>query len=462
MNSMSRRPVHDPRTGAVIDGVDLLDADEVAAVVTAAAEAAPAWAAEPAERRCAYVQRLADALAARSAEVAERFSREHGKTPTEAAGELTRAVETLRWSAGAARRLTESFALPNRGGLRRDVEVEPAGPVLAITPWNFPAVILARKVGPALAMGCPVIVKAAEETPAVATAFAEAAAEAGLPPGVLRIVFAAPAQVEALIRRPEVRHVTFTGSTRVGRLVAAAAAEGPTPCTLELGGHAPAVVTADADLDRAVPAIAATAFGSAGQSCGAPSRLLVHRSRYEEFVDRLVDGLPGLDLAGEAGTERQWVIGPVQNPVRRAAVHALVTDAVNRGGRLRTGGTVDGLPGCYYPPTVLTDVPRGARVLGTEPFGPVVVVSPYDTDDEAVARANESEYALSAYVFGQGEHARDLARRLNAGSVTVNGVPGAAPDAPLGGRLASGYGYEGGTAGLMQFGRFKIVQEDMP
>jgi succinate-semialdehyde dehydrogenase/glutarate-semialdehyde dehydrogenase len=448
--------VVDPRTGAVIERLDLLAPGEVVDVGHRAGAAFPAWAATPIGERCRLVAALAAALAARAPEVARAYSREQGKTVDEAGLELARAVEMLEWAAAQAERILRSAPLPERFGLRRSVEAEPAGPVLAIVPWNFPAIVLARKLGPALVTGCPVVVKGAEQTPAVLRAFTAAAADAGLPPDTVRLIFAGPAESQALAGRPEFRHVTFTGSTRVGRLVAASAAANLTACTLELGGHAPAIVTAGADLDLAAARLAAAKFGSAGQSCAAPSRLIVAREVHDEFVDRLVAHAPRLDRDPGPGA----AMGPLNNEARRGAVHALVVDAVDRGAEARIGGVRPDGPGFYYPATVLTGVVPPARVMIDEPFGPVAPVYAFDDENEAVAVANGTAYALSACVFGRTGPATAIAGRLDAGSVSVNSAPGAAPDAPLGGRRASGYGYEGGDEGLLAFARLKICQHD--
>ncbi|MEV6766734.1 aldehyde dehydrogenase family protein [Streptomyces sp. NPDC051105] len=449
--------VVDPRTGEPLGAVPWLAPDQTPAVAAAALEAAGAWADTAVGERCRLILRMADLLEERLPAVAAAFSREQGKSEAEAAAELIRAVDTLRWSAGEAARLTVPAALPERAGTVREVRVEPAGPVLAIVPWNFPAVVLARKLGPALAMGCPVVVKAADETPSVTDAFRTAASRAGLPEGVLQMVHTGPDGAQALVRRPEFGVVSFTGSTRVGRLVAAAAAGTLTPCVLELGGHAPAIVTADADLDLAASALAAAKFGSAGQSCGAPSRFIVDRAIHDAFVERFMEQAPLCDYERD-GAGRPGTMGPLNNPRRQAEVHALVTDATDRGARLRLGGRVPQTPGFYYPATVLTELHTRSRVLREEPFGPVAPVIPYDGDHEAIALANDCDYALSAYVFGDPNHADRLSRALNAGSVSVNLASGAAPDAPLGGRGISGYGYEGGEPGMLAFGRLKAVQ----
>ncbi|WP_128434198.1 aldehyde dehydrogenase family protein [Streptomyces cyaneus] len=444
--------VVDPRTGRPVGEVALLSAADVPRVARTAAAAAPGWAGTTVDHRARKIRDLADALARRLPGLAPRFSQEHGKTPAEAMAELERAVETLRWSADAALEVSRPTSLPERGGIAREVVVDPAGPVLAIVPWNFPAVVLARKLGPALAMGCSVVVKGPEEVPCVPAAMARAAAEAGLPDGLVQVVHAAPADAEALVRRPEFRRVTFTGSTRVGRLVAAAAAEQLTPCVLELGGHAPVIVTDDADLDAAVDALAIAKFGSTGQSCGAPSRFIVQERVADDFVRRLVRRAPAPD------SEPGGTMGPLNNARRRDAVHSLVEDAVRGGARLVLGGRIPDTPGFHYPATVLCDVPPQARILHEEPFGPVAPVMRYRDDAEALTLANSSAYALSAYVYGEPGRARELAGLLDAGSVGVNCSPGAAPDAPLGGRAASGYGYEGGVQGLLSFGALKVVQ----
>jgi succinate-semialdehyde dehydrogenase/glutarate-semialdehyde dehydrogenase len=448
-------PVIDPRTGRVIRRQHLHDLEGAATVARAAAAAAAPWAATPLDERAALVERIAAALEDQAgAALPGAFSREHGKTEAEARAELDRAVATLRWAAADGRSLLVEERLADREGLGRVVHAEPAGPVLGIVPWNFPAVITARKLGPALVAGCPVVVVGPPDCPSPVAAFATAAAAAGAPPGLVQVVFVAPPVAEALVGDHRIAHVSFTGSTAVGRRVAAAAAAGPTPCTLELGGHAPAIVTADADLDRAVPALVAAKFGSTGQSCGAPSRLLVARSLHDAFVERFVAALPALE--SEADTGRP-AMGPLHAHRRRAAVHDLVVDAVARGAVLRAGGVLPPGDGFAYPATVLTEVPPGARVMGEEPFGPIAPVVAFDDEDEAVALANGTDLALSAYVFGADERAVALAGRIDAGSVMVNAVAGAAPDAPLGGRRHSGYGYEGGAEGLLAFCRLKVV-----
>ncbi|ANP54941.1 succinate-semialdehyde dehydrogenase/glutarate-semialdehyde dehydrogenase [Streptomyces griseochromogenes] len=452
-----RQKVVDPRTGIVFTEVELLPESAVPGIAGRAARAFQDWQETPLEERCALVAAMARLLGERIPRLAPEFSREHGKTRAEAEAELARAVETLHWSAERAKSLVGPAELPERGGMERRLETEAAGPVLAIVPWNFPAVTLARKLGPALSMGCSVVVKAPETTPRVMAAFAEAAADAGLPVDAVQVVHATPTTAEALVRRREFRVVSFTGSTRVGRHVAAAAAEGLSQCVLELGGHAPAVVTAEADLDAAARTLAAAKFASTGQSCAAPSRFLIHRDVHDAFVDRFLRYLPRLDHEARGGG-LLGDMGPLHTAAHRDVMHELVTDAVAKGATVRAGGELPGAPGFYYPATVLTGTPRDARILREEPFGPIAPFVAYTDDEECVTLAGGTDYALSAYVFGDLEHARELARRIDAGSVSINCAAGAAPDAPLGGRLDSGYGYEGGDQGLLAFGRLKILQ----
>jgi succinate-semialdehyde dehydrogenase/glutarate-semialdehyde dehydrogenase len=449
--------VRNPRTGEPIGTAPLLSAADLPALAARAEAGFADWSTRPVAERCRVVAELARLLADRSAEIGRRFGLETGKTEAEAEAELDRAVETLCWYAEIAEQSLAGYRIA-APGLDRSVRVEPAGPVLAIVPSNFPAVVLARKVGPALLAGCSVVVKAPETAPSVVAALVELAHRAGVPEAVLQTAFSAPADAAALVARPEFRVISFTGSTRTGRLVAAGAAGTLAQCVLELGGSAPVIVAADADLAAAVPALVRSKFGSAGQSCAAPSRFLVQHDRVAEFVERFAAAVPALegeqDAAGRPGT-----LGPLHTASRQAEVHELVTDAVGRGARLVTGGRPADRPGYYYPATVLADVPADARVLAEEPFGPLVPVLGYADEDEAVRLANSTPYGLGAFVFGEPARMRELAGRLEAGRVSINCATGADPQSPLGGRADSGYGYEGGVQGLLAFTRLKVVHE---
>lgn len=379
---------------------------------------------------------------------------EQGKTIVEATVEIARAVDTLRWMAGAVSLIGSRQMERVRGDLEREVRREPIGPVIGIVPWNFPAVLMARKIGAAIAAGCPIVVKAPEETPALVNAF-EAAFQGGISQ-VVQFVFASPTIIRMLIDHPGIKAVSFTGSTRVGRLVAAYAATGPKPCVLELGGNAPVVVLPDADVDRAVLQLAMAKFASAGQSCGAPSRFLVHESIVERFANSFARLLPRPD--DHQSSDSRGLMGPVMNYARVAVLESLIDDAVS------TGATVfaRGLPsihreGTYVPPAILTNVSPSARVMQEEPFGPIVPIVAWSDLDDAVELANSTDAELSAYVFGT-EQVDIVTSRLRAGSVTINATATAAPDLPLGGRAASGYGYEGGLEGILEYTVAKIVQ----
>ncbi len=444
--------VHDPRTGDVVGHLTLLTSDDVPEIANRASVALPGWSAVAVATRCTILKELARLIAQRPADLGARFALETGKTVAQAEAELDRAAETFVWTAEAAVQATAGRTISGGDGLHRQVLVDPVGPVLAIVASNFPAVVLARKLGPALAMGCTVVVKAPETTPSVVREIADLATKAGLPTDVLQVVYTDAVGSAALVARPEFPLITFTGSHRTGQLVAAGAVAHLADCVLELGGHAPAILLDDADLATAVPALVASKFSSAGQSCAAPSRFLVHERIHAEFVDRFSAAVPGLDH------EPGGTMGPLHTEARRDEVHALVLDAVDRGATVITGGRRPCGPGWYYPATVLTDVPAQARVLHEEPFGPIAPVMRFTDEDQAVATANATPFGLGAFVFGGHARATALARRLHAGRVSVNCATGADPMSPLSGRGLSGYGYEGGLEGLAAFGRLKVLQ----
>lgn len=446
----------DPRNGKLIDRVQLLLDKEVTEVVAAATAGFAQWRGVSIEERCRVIGRMADILESRASFVAQGMAQDIGKTESEALVELDRSVATLRWAARTAPHVIITRSQSALPGLDLRVTADPVGPVLAIVPSNFPAVVTARKLGPALAAGCSVVVKGPETAPAAMRMFAEVAAKAGLPDNVVQWVFADPEVSAQLVAQQQFRVVSFTGSTQVGRAVAAGAAPGMTQCILELGGHAPAIVLPGADLVRAATELAAAKFSATGQSCAAPSRFIVHESVCEEFVEHFIAAAPLTDRENDAAG-RVGTMGPLHSEARRDAVHAMVEDAIGRGARLRIGGVHPRTPGYYYPATVLTEVPTGARVLVEEPFGPIAPVTAYATDDQAVALANDSAMKLGAFVYGAPEHAAALADRIDAGRVSVNCATGADPVSPLSGRGDSGYGYEGGEEGLLAFLRLKVL-----
>jgi len=444
-----RLDVVDPATGRPAGTVALAGPGDLDAAVAAAERAFPAWAATPGHDRGAILKRAAALLQERAGEVAGALVVEGGKLAGEAAAEVARAVETLQWNGEEAGRIEGRIIQGRAPGAQRLSAPEPLGVVAAFAAWNFPAVLAARKLGAALAAGCTVVLKAAEETPRTAAEVVRALADAGLPAGAVNLVFGDPPRVsEHLIGAPAVRAVTFTGSTPVGRIIAGLAAGGLKRCVLELGGHAPVIVAQDADIDLAVRATLPAKFGSAGQSCVAPSRYYVHADRYEAFADAFTEAA------------RELPIGPVITPRRVEAMDRLVADAVARGARVLCGGERTGGDGYFFAPTVLADVPDDAVVAQEEPFGPVAALAPFTDLDDAIERANGTAYAFAAYLFTDSARTRDrVLATVRASNIGINQMAPAMPDAPTGGLQDSGYGYEGGRDGIHAFQHFRLVSQ---
>ncbi|MER9971847.1 NAD-dependent succinate-semialdehyde dehydrogenase [Mesorhizobium sp. M0060] len=446
-------PVINPATEMVFASVASATIPDLDEALASAERSRKAWSSRPAKDRGEILVAAARILAAKVEAAARDLSAEQGKTVAEATGEYARAVETLEWNGTHA----EQLSAPIPMGPNRMIVPEPVGVVAAFTPWNYPAVLIARKLAPALAAGCPVILKGAEETPSAAVHFVEALQQAGIPDGVVNLVFGVPVQISRhLLSSPIVRGLTFTGSTEVGKQLATLAANNLQRCILELGGHSPVIVCDDADLAKAIPAISEYKFECAGQSCNAPSRILVARPLYEEFLSRMTEVARKIKIGppDDPATE----MGPMADARRIEAMQRLVTDAVDRGATIETGGTRLDQPGFYWPPTILTGVPKDARVLHDEPFGPILTVAPFDTIDEAIEEANATEYGLAAYFFtGATDAKRALIGGLSAGAISVNYLKGVSADAPYGGVKQSGYGYEGGEQGLRSFQSMKLV-----
>ncbi|MGX5832298.1 NAD-dependent succinate-semialdehyde dehydrogenase [Mesorhizobium sp. 43Arga] len=451
--SRATLPVINPATEKVFASVASATVSDLDEALASAERASKAWSSRPAKERGEILVAAARTLATKIESAARDLTAEQGKTIAEARGEYTRAVETLEWNG----RHAEELQAPIPMGPNRMIVPEPLGVVAAFTPWNYPAVLIARKLAPALAAGCPVILKGAEETPSVAVYIVEALCQAGIPHGVVSLVFGVPVHISRhLLGSPIVKLLTFTGSTAVGKQLAALAANNLQRCILELGGHSPVIVCEDADLEKAVPAISEYKFECAGQSCNAPSRILVARSRYEEFLSRMTETARNIriGLPDDPATD----MGPMANARRIEAMQRLTKDAVERGASIETGGARLDRPGFFWPPTILTGVPKEASVLHEEPFGPILTVAPFDTLEEAIQEANATEYGLAAYFFTNTADAqRKLTNSLSAGAVSVNYLKGVSADAPYGGIKQSGYGYEGGEQGVRSFQILKMV-----
>jgi succinate-semialdehyde dehydrogenase/glutarate-semialdehyde dehydrogenase len=451
--------VVDPSTGAQIGTVACADRADVAEALRAARAAFPAWSTTRASSRGAILKRAAALLTDRADAVAALLMTEAGKTRAEARGEVGRAIETLQWNGEEAGRIQGRIIAGAADGSQRYSLPTPLGVVAAFTAWNFPAVLGARKLGAALAAGCTVVLKAAEIAPATAAALVDVLIEAGLPDGAVNLVFGdPPAIAEQLLSSPAVKATTFTGSTAVGRQLAALAAPRLIRCVFELGGHAPVIVCEDADVDAVVAITEPAKFGSAGQSCVAPSRYIVHRSIYPQLVDALARRARSLTLG--PGSDPATTMGPVAHQGRVDAMVTLTDDAVSRGARLVTGGRQAPRDGFFFEPTVLAEVPADAAIMTEEPFGPIAAVVAFDDFDEAIAIANATTYGFAAYVFTDSLTRREQAvRELDASNIGINQLAPSLPDAPLGGIAASGLGYEGGTEGILSFMQLRLLSQ---
>lgn len=411
------------------------------------------WSNTPAQERGALLVRAAQILRGKIEVAAAALSKEQGKTLADARGEYTRAIETFEWNGLQAEKLSAPFPIDQR----RMIVPEAIGVIAAFTPWNYPAVLSARKLAPAIAAGCPVILKAAEETPSAGVYIVEALEEAGIPPGVVGLVFGHPPMIsEHLLGSPAVRVLSFTGSTQIGKQLAKIAANNLQRCVLELGGHSPVVVFEDTDVSKAVSAISEYKFKFAGQSCNAPSRILVARSIYRDFLARLVQAAESIRLGLPDDPETD--VGPMANARRIEAMERLTKDAVARGAKVETGGKRLNRAGFYWMPTILSNVHPESQVLHEEPFGPILTVAPFDTIEEAIQEANNTQYGLASYIFSDSpDIQRRMVRSLSAGAISVNYLKGVSADAPVGGIKQSGYGYEGGVEGLRVFQNLKLV-----
>lgn len=451
-----RLDVRDPATERVVAAVAIAEASDVDAAVAAARRATREWRGTNPDERAAILGAAASLIAKRADTISLALTTEQGKTLAESGAEVQRAVETFSWHADHG----PAACRPRHDRSRHtSVLPEPIGIVAAFTPWNYPAVIIARKLGAALMAGCPVVLKAAEETPTVGVMLVAALEDAGLPPGVVNLLFGDPPATSArLIGAADVRALSFTGSTAVGKQLAERAASSLTRCVLELGGHAPVLVLEDADLETAATVIAAYKFECAGQSCNAPSRIYVHESVYERFVDALVARAAALRVGD--GRHPSTHMGPVANARRLAAMERLTADACVHGACVRTGGVrLDRGGGWFWSPTVLTDVGDGAALAHEEPFGPIVPVWSFHTLAEALRRANDTPYGLAGYIFTErADVALAAAAELETGSVGINALRGVPPDVGVAGVKDSGYGYEGGAAGMEAFMNMKVVR----
>jgi succinate-semialdehyde dehydrogenase/glutarate-semialdehyde dehydrogenase len=457
----SRFDVFDPATTEVVASVADGTVEDALAAVTAAAEAAGAWAATAPRERGEVLRRSFELMQQHRDELADLIVLENGKSRSDALGEVDYAAEFFRWFSEEAVR-THGEVVTAPGGGRRILALrQPVGVSLLITPWNFPAAMATRKIGPALAAGCTVVLKPAPETPLTALALAELMAEAGAPPGVVNVLVTARAAetVDAMVHDPRVRKLSFTGSTEVGRLLLRAAADQVLACSMELGGNGPFVVFADADLDEAIEGAMVAKMRNGGESCIAANRFLVERPVAEEFSARLSERMAALRLG--PGTDADADVGPLINPAAQEHIAALVDASVADGARVLTGGRPADRDGWYFEPTVVTDLTPTAGLLHTEIFGPVAPVVAFDEEGEAVAQANDTPFGLAAYVYTADlGRALRVAEALDVGMVGVNRGMISDPAAPFGGVKQSGLGREGAHEGLLEYLETKYVAVD--
>ncbi len=450
--------VEDPSTGQVLrSGADASPADGTAAL-DAACAAQAAWAAYPPRERGEILRRAYDTMMARQDNLALLMTLEMGKPLAEAKGEIAYAAEFYRWFAEEAVRIDGGFATAPNGQGRFLVMRQPVGPCLLITPWNFPAAMGSRKIGPAVAAGCTMVIKPAGLTPLSMLAQAEILRECGLPDGVLNVVTTSNSGglMEPLIRDGRARKLSFTGSTKVGRRLLEQCSEQVLRTSMELGGNAPFLVFADADLDAAVDGAMLAKMRNIGEACTAANRFYVHADVVDEFSRRLAERMGALVVG--RGTDEGVDVGPLIEPKAREKVQRLVDDAVSRGASVLVGGeAVDG-PGYFYRPTVLTGVPTDAEMGSEEIFGPVAPITAFTDEEEAVTQANDTPFGLVSYLFTRDlQRALRVCERLEAGMVGLNQGIVSNPAAPFGGVKHSGLGREGGSVGIDEFLETKYV-----
>ncbi|MEE6286360.1 NAD-dependent succinate-semialdehyde dehydrogenase [Georgenia sp. MJ173] len=451
-------PVEDPSTGQALCEVADADPDEAAAALDAAVAAQPAWAATAPRERSEILSRAYDLILEHADRLALIMTLEMGKPLAEARGEVTYAAEFFRWFAEEAVRIDGGFMRAPAGNARFLVTRQPVGPCILITPWNFPMAMGTRKIGPALAAGCTSVIKPASQTPLSTLALVDILVQAGLPDGVVNVVTTSRTDdvMTPLILDPRSRKLSFTGSTPVGKHLLELAAKTVMRTSMELGGNAPFLVFDDADLDAAVDGAMQAKMRNIGQACTAANRILVHRSVAREFAERLTRRMAELPMG--RGVDDGVVVGPLINQAAVDKVRELVGDAVERGASVQLGGRPVDRPGYFYPATVLTGVSPEAEMGSTEIFGPVAAITEFDTEEEAVALANDTPFGLVSYVF-----TRDLARGvrvcegLEAGMVGLNQGVVSNPAAPFGGIKESGLGREGGFTGIDEFLEVKYV-----
>lgn len=452
-------PVINPATGETIGQVPHATRADLEAAIASTSKGFHVWRKTSAYERAKVLRKAAELLRARSEEIATLLTMEQGKPLFESRYEVASSADYLEWFAEEGRRVYGRVVPSRNLAVQQLVKREPIGPVAAFAPWNFPAITPTRKIAAALAAGCSVVIKPGEECPATALQIARALDDAGLPAGVLNVLFGEPAEISSyLIDSPVIRKISFTGSVPVGRHLSSLAGKALKPITLELGGHAPVIVCADADLASAAAILAAGKFRGTGQICLSPTRILVERPVYEKFLELFGQATGAMKVGNGLAPETR--VGPVSNLRRIEAIEYLVGDARAKGARVVTGGERMASPGLFWQPTILADVPDDAKVMHEEPFGPLAVVAPFDTLDEAIEESNRLPYGLAAYAFT--ESARTAVRlgdALEAGMIGINHTQMIVCELPFGGIKDSGQGSEGGAEGIQSYLTTKFISQ---
>ncbi len=451
--------VVNPATGERIGTVPHAATSDLDQALDAAEKGFRTWRKVSAFDRSKVMRKAADILRQRADHVAQLLTMEQGKPLAEAKGEVMAGADVIDWFAEEARRAYGRVIPARAEGVYQLVIKEPVGPVAAFTPWNFPINQVVRKLSAALAAGCSIIVKAPEETPASPAELIRAFADAGVPAGVINLVYGVPSEIsEYLIPHPVIRKMSFTGSTAVGKQLAALAGAHMKRVTMELGGHAPAIVFDDADVDVASRMLAGAKYRNAGQVCTSPTRMLVQEKVYEQFVEGFLAQTKKLKVGD--GLESGTNMGPLANARRINAMESFIGDAQQKGATVRTGGSRIGNKGNFFEPTVLTDVPMEARVMHEEPFGPLAIISPFSGFDDVVSEANRLPFGLASYAYTRSaKTANAIAASVEAGMMTINHMGLALPEVPFGGVKDSGYGSEGGSEAIEAYLNTKFVTQ---
>jgi len=452
-------PVINPATEEVIGTVAHANQSDLDEALEAADRGFKAWKKVSAFERSKLMRKAANLLRERAGDIARLMTQEQGKPLAEAKMETLAAADTIDWFAEEARRAYGRVIPARAEGVYQLVIKEPVGPVAAFTPWNFPINQVVRKLSAALATGCSIIVKAPEETPASPAEMIRCFLDAGVPGDVISLVYGVPSEISSyLIAHPIIRKVTFTGSTPVGKHLAEMAGKYMKRTTMELGGHAPAIVFDDADVDFASKTLATSKFRNAGQVCVSPTRFLVQEKVFDQFVDSFTSYAKALKVGN--GMDEGTQMGPLANDRRIPAMEALVADAVQKGAELRTGGSRIGNKGYFYEPTVITGLTREMRAMNEEPFGPMALMVPFKDFDEVVEEANRLPFGLASYAFTRSaKTANAIATEVESGMTTINHLGLALPEVPFGGIKDSGYGSEGGSEAIEAYLNTKFVTQ---